>query len=413
MRKTVIILSCFLFHFLGFSQTPANDPLHWQMIWKDDFIQKIHYPSGDPLIKYGNSDIRGTSGTVYWTIDGGDHGGEPQAYTPNNVAFVANEGLVLTTKKEEYNCVGCTYAAHHYTSGSLSVNPARKVKYGYIEAKIKLIDTYGLWPAFWTWSQTGNVPSDPNWDYDEIDIFEMNPGTLNTCILKPFHETRQTKSYSTTNIHSSDINSEGKCTGAENERGLMHNLTNINGYADGNAHTYGMEWSPSKLIFYYDGLPIRVSPNPGYPSNINGEISNDAFIILNQAMKKDVAWDYPTKGTNGIYDPTLINYADYFDGKIDAVNYYSGPRDINTNPSKMKIESVSYYTLNDIDCSYPITINSGNINAADNSVKLSITTSGTINLPASKTWRAADNILINGDFYSNGYELYLDANPCY
>ncbi len=421
MKKIILILSCFLFYLGSYAQTPANDPLHWIQQWKDDFRSTVkkHYdlanPSGLTIDKTpdGWNISRTTSPfTRYWDIDHSDHGGEPQAYRPENITF-DTEGLVFTTKKEEYNCGDCSYPQHHYTSGAIGSNiNTQNVLYGYIEARIKLIDTYGLFPAFWTWVQTGNVPTDYNWDYDEIDIFEMAPGTKVSCAGDPFDGIRYTKNYTTNNIHTDENGPEESCGTFESNRGKKYYLAN-NGYVGW--HYYGVEWSPSKIIYYFDGYPIRVAPNPGYVyPNVPGKITQETNIILNQAMAGYVAWDYLAKGTNGIFNPSLPNYADYFDGKIDAVNYYSGPHDINTNPSLMKIEYVAYYKLN-ADCPPPpLTITSGNINDADSQVKWSITTSGTINLPTSKIWRAADNILINGDFtVPGGTALYLDVNPCY
>jgi len=382
MKKIFTTWSCFLFYFGCFAQTPISDP-HWVLQWSDNFKTDGFTKNGWVLSK---------GGVDYWEIvNDFDHGGEPQVYLNANTTVDVTKGVVLTAQQQNYFCIPCTgvdsYQDHHYTSGQInSLLGIREIQYGYLEAKIRLSDTYGLFPAFWTWTDVGGS------DYEEIDIFEMIPGNLQGCQeFSPYYGITHNKNYMTSNLHTAD--NEPGCTGLENDRGQVNA---INDYTV--AHTYAVEWTPSEIIFYLDGIVFRNSKNPG--------IDNLTKIILNLALNKTVKWD-----SEGDFNPTDPDYAAYFESTT-----YS-PDNINTVPSTMEIEYIKYYKLN-FDCSNPLTVTSGNYNTSVmDVVKQSLTTSGTISLPAGYThqyWSAADYILINGDFtVPLGSELYLDVNPCY
>ena len=326
---------------------------------------------------------------------------------------------------------GGAYPDHHYVAGCVSSAPdpahgydtllganSRLVRYGYIEAKIKLSNTFGLWSAFWLWNcgRTGGC----SYDNDEVDIFEMIPGKKIGEPCSQFY-TRQGDKY----LFSSGIpisqTPPPMCSPTD--------YLQLNACPDYTVpHTYGLEWSPSKLIWYIDGQIIRNTSNPGYPNDPNGNISQAMRIILGAQISSYVNWD--AGSPIGYYDASYndrSDYSNYFSTSYPyipsgqsvnrATSYsnppISGPVNLNTIPSDMYVEYVKYWRYN--PCSgLDQQINTSNINSFDKSIDKSytITSASPLNLPSSKIWRATDNILINGDFYTNGYELYLDANPC-
>lgn len=138
-------------------------------------------------------------------------------------------------------------------------------------------------------------------------------------------------------------------------------------------HTYAIEWSPSKIIWYIDGFPVRIFPNPG--------VVDPVRIILNLAIGA------PPDQTTPFPSEMLVNY----------VRVYELANDCNTN---MNV------------CNY-------NFSTHDNRVKKNITIgngtcTNTIGSGQNIYLRASEGVLINGDFtMSLGSELYIDVNTCY
>jgi Beta-glucanase/Beta-glucan synthetase len=100
---------------------------------------------------------------------------EAQYYRGENVAF-DGEKIIITAKREDFG-------GKNYTSGRVYTHEF-SVKYGRIEAKIKLPAGNGLWPAFWMmpkesayggWAASG-----------EIDIME-NRGRLPNIVSGAIH----------------------------------------------------------------------------------------------------------------------------------------------------------------------------------------------------------------------------------
>ncbi len=336
MSKVIIFICCLLIYNKGFTQTPANDP-HWELEWEDHFNSfdnsrwiKAHYC---------------------------DHGGEPQLYLDNYV-WTSGGNLVIKVDNNSVNCPSnppgpttwacgsCQTGTHNYTSGWVETTSSFNSQFGYLEARIKLPYRYGFWPAFWTWRGSGV----PTTNEAEIDIFEML-GHLPANTV-------------TTNIH---IDYHDNINDYEEEVPTNFNYTSW--------HTYAVEWSPSKIIWYIDGIPSRLIPNHG--------IVDPVRIILNLAILRDHL------------PPTSPSFTDY-----------------------MYVDFVKVYKLNCDDSNTNLTIsNSTQLNNYNNSVKKNITienASSTIKVQGeSSTLRATDGIIINGDFeVPVGKEFYIDVNPC-
>lgn len=326
-----------------FSQTPLNDP-HWEIEFEDNFIF------------FDN--------TKWLKGEGCDGGGLNHMLNPNNVT-VNNGNLVLTLKHETticpqnqphitWICGICTPGPHAYTTGWVETKSLHSVEYGYIEARIKVSDLIGTHSAFWTF----NAFPTP---YNEIDIFEMIPGSNlgycnnydNSCI----HD----KNLMSTNVHLT-------APGAVNNG--FFGVSKINDYTQW--HTYAVEWSPSKLIWYVDEKVVRIILNPG--------IIHPQSIIL--SLK-------PLDEGN-----TLNNSALPVSMYVDYVRVYKKKKDCNN-------------LIN--ECAY-------NFVTHDNQVKNSITIGGNscnnvVSTGTNTTLRASGYISFEGDFtIPLGTEFYADAN---
>lgn len=141
-----------------------------------------------------------------------------------------------------------------YNSGWVESKQANNTQFGFIEARIKLPYGFGFWPAFWTWRGSGVSTTNET----EIDIFEMLGGDSNPNSLF------NTPNIMTTNIHLNYPDSYFQALSPVN-----YNYTDY--------HLYGLEWSPSKIIWFLDGFPVRISNNPG--------VTSPARIIFNFAIR--------------------------------------------------------------------------------------------------------------------------------
>ena len=175
---------------------------------------------------------------------------ELQYYTdrPENVK-VEDGKLIITARKESFQ-------GSSYTSARMVTKDKFDIKYGRIEARMKMPWGRGLWPAFWMlganidevgWPQTG-----------EIDIMEyrgQDPNIVHGSVHGPGY---------------SAGNSITKSFELDNDR------------LDTGFHTYGIEWSENFINFYIDdALYNQISPN-----DVTGEWVFDKpfFMLVNMAV---------------------------------------------------------------------------------------------------------------------------------
>ncbi|MCL2041488.1 MAG: glycoside hydrolase family 16 protein [Bacteroidales bacterium] len=333
-----------LFMFPAFAQPPDEDrginpgigtqqsyrpehPLvdkHWELVWNDEFSNLNNWYSYDHVHNIDN-DI-----CVLLT---------------KNVS-VNNGNLVIQAERENYIFNGKLYK---YTSGSVT-NYNSGMRFGYIEARIKLPYGKGLWPAFWTYQYATNPSNEA-----EIDIFEMlghlPPNTM------------------TTNLHTCYRKYNPNCI--ENyykEIVLPYNYTDW--------LTYAIEWTPTKFIWYVNGVAVRNFPNP--------EIVDSVRIILGMGMEYDA--HYQPDSTTPFPVQMLVDYVKVY--KLKCGN---------------EVINFSMYNFDNYD---------------NNTVKKSITIGGngasnTIANGKNVVMRAQEFIEIKGEFtVSLGASLYLDADFC-
>lgn len=277
MKKYITLLFAFKM-IISFGQTPSNDP-HWQLLWQDDF---------------------NSINTSIWDVANNfDHYGEPEMYRTNNVS-ISGGHLVIEAKSE-------SYMGHSYTSGMLTSTTAYSPQFGYMEARIQLPYGNGLWPAFWTFSGISG--------YQEIDVFEMLPGAEEYCHRNSMQQFTHTNIVMTSNIHLQGP--DGTC----DDPYAAPSVNIIQDYTQW--HTYGIEWSPTKIVWYIDNYPVRYYAN--------SQINAPTTIILNLAINPYVTV------TSGFPADMLVDYvkvwglADECNEYINATNY-----DFSTYNNKVK-----------------------------------------------------------------------------
>ena len=142
-----------------------------------------------------------------------------------------------------------------FKSGRISTRNLLTVRYGYIEARIKMPVGQGNWPAFWMLRDGNYNPkvSTPG----EIDITEWYGRYPN-------------KSWSTLHFAADPADPKGaKSVGAS--------ITNEKPLSD-DFHTYAIAWLPNSITFLLDGVPVKTFTSDQikrWPFN------NFFFFILN------------------------------------------------------------------------------------------------------------------------------------
>lgn len=247
-----------------------ND-LHYNLAWSEEF------------------DYTGEVDPMVWTheIGTGNWGwgnGEAQYYTnrTDNIQVGGGE-LRITALKEDY-------AGSKYTSARIITRGKKVFKYGKFEARIKMPQGRGTWPAFWLLSASGNWPAG-----GEIDIVEAVGYRPNLAFGT---------------AHTKDRNGSMDQGG----RGMYTTVDTM--YDD--YHIYGVEWLPDGLRFYVDddvyyeyfpGKQFECPTKDMWPFS-----DSDFYIILNLAIGG--AWG----GADGI-DDTIFDTYDV-SMYVDYVRYY-------------------------------------------------------------------------------------------
>ena len=106
-------------------------------------------------------------------------------------------------------------------------------QYGYFEIRAKLPRGQGTWPAFWMKSLSMITKKD---DLGELDIFEQY-GNNDHGFCTTYHDwTNKTTPYYNCNNPTPDLTND--------------------------FHTWGLLWTESKMIVYFDGKPINSAETP-------------------------------------------------------------------------------------------------------------------------------------------------------
>ncbi|WP_185981870.1 family 16 glycosylhydrolase [Skermania sp. ID1734] len=172
-----------------------------------------------------------------------------------------------------------------YKSGLLSTarpSPAQPYlftfKYGYVEARMKLPTTRGMFTAFWM------VPANKDYKYDyEIDAVENISGIPNIIYQNYAYAGRQ-KYYK---VNDPILNTRGKCADKN--------------YAN-DFHNYGMDWEPGYVAFYIDGDECG-----RFTSTVPGQIADQPMQIIIDLMV-DTIWQRNIGYT--LTDPTATDHLD-------------------------------------------------------------------------------------------------------
>jgi serralysin len=128
-------------------------------------------------------------------------------------------------------------STHAYQSGYLIASPDYSQSYGYYEFNATLPSTQGWWPALWLYPTSAATSSS-----QEIDVLEGYTYASSVSAYSTLHSTA---------TYPADPSGGG-------QRQSAHSAP----YATGAAHTYGVDWEPDYITFYYDNDPTPYFRTP-------------------------------------------------------------------------------------------------------------------------------------------------------
>lgn len=217
------------------------------------FADEFNGPRGSPFDR------------TKWTAEtGGDGWGneELQHYT-EDTANVRLDGLgnleIRAAALDATTMLTCWYGKCRYTSARLVTKGKFQFRYGRAEARIKVPEGAGVWPAFWMLgSDIGKV----GWpDCGEIDIMEFigkEPFTVYGTIHGPGY---------------SGANGISRSTTIADPKGIA-----------GDFHVFAVEWAETEIKWSLDGKQYAAVTKKDLPSGTKWVFDHPYFIILNFAV---------------------------------------------------------------------------------------------------------------------------------
>jgi beta-glucanase (GH16 family) len=184
---------------------------------------------------------------------------ELEYYTDStqNAALDGQGHLVVTARREQAPGSSCWYGACRYSSARLTTKGTFSQAYGHVEARIKLPQGQGLWPAFW---MLGDNIDTVGWPQSgEIDVMEANGNDVTT--------------------NESSIHGPGYTSGYY---GATVSLPTGQSFA-ADFHTFAMNWAPGTVTFSLDGKAFKTFT----PSDIAGNewvFDHPFYLLVNLAV---------------------------------------------------------------------------------------------------------------------------------
>jgi beta-glucanase (GH16 family) len=242
----LILITCAAPSCGGSSSTPAAPP-GYHVTWSDEFD--------------------GAGGSLpdssKWVIESGGAGwgnNELETYTSRaENAQLQGGNLVITASRETYT--GADGISRNYTSARLKTAGKFSQKYGRFEARIKIPQGQGMWPAFW---MLGDNIDAAGWPAcGEIDIME-NIGKEPAIVHGSMHG-----------------------PGYSGAAGPTAAYTLPSGKVADDFHIFSVEWEPSAVRFYMDGNLYETRTPADLPAGKSWVFDHPFFLLLNVAVGGD------------------------------------------------------------------------------------------------------------------------------
>jgi beta-glucanase (GH16 family) len=237
----------------------ANDA-PWTLVWSDEFDETA-------------------LDSTKWKVDTGNSFGTGQQDFDTAQNLSVSGGYLTITAKEE------SYMGSSYTSGRIETSGLFSQTYGRFEARIKIPQGQGMWPAFW---MLGSNYSTQGWPQcGEIDIME-NAGADPTTVFGSMHG-----------------------PGGDNKT-QGYQLPGTASFAD-DFHIFAVEWEPGEIRWYVDSTQYETQDADLLPNSQQWVFDDPFFVILNLAVGGTYAG--PTNSSVP-FPQTMV---------VDYVHVYSRP----------------------------------------------------------------------------------------
>ena len=280
---------------LSLDNTPAisSDPSSWRLVWSDEFNtsagtapnasvwgQEVGDGTANGIAGWGNSELE------YYT--GGTE----------NVSTDGNGNLQITVKEADGSLL-CYYGPCEYTSARLLTKNRFEVAYGRVEARIRVPQGAGLWPAFW---MLGTDIDQVNWPQTgEIDIMEFvgrRPNEVFGTLHGPGYSGGQ--SY-----------------------GRVHDL---GGPVSDAFHVFAVEWQPDRIVWFIDGIPyFTATPDDAFLQDKQWVFNHPFFLLLNVAIGGNFGG--PVGAETTFPQSMLVDYVRLYQTRTPSVTFQTSFRD--------------------------------------------------------------------------------------
>jgi beta-glucanase (GH16 family) len=187
--------------------------------------------------------------------------GELQSYTPRK-ANSHQDGrgrLRIVARAERFR--GMDSITRNYTSARISTQDRYSFRYGLFEARLQMPVGRGIWPAFWALGTDIDAVGWPK--CGEIDVMEYL-GQEPTTATGTIHGPR-----------------DGGSPNADYKpgRSIVHTTPLAQEF-----HTYGVQWLPGSIQFYFDGRLYWSITAADLPAGSRWVFDHPFFLVLNIAV---------------------------------------------------------------------------------------------------------------------------------
>ena len=244
----VLLLGCLL---SGMHRQPgrqgsstAKSNRNWVLTWSDEF-----------------SAANGSApDATKWVAESGGNGWgneELEYYTARRKNVRQENGnLVIHAEKEEFT--GSDGVRRKYTSARLKTQGRFAQKYGRFEARIRIPQGQGVWPAFWL---LGDDFSTADWPAcGEIDVME-NRGVEKSTVHAAIHG-----------------------PGYSSGKAISSGYTLRKGRFSDGFHVFAVEWEPREMRFYVDDRLYATRTPADLPAGAPWVFDHPFFVVLNLAV---------------------------------------------------------------------------------------------------------------------------------
>jgi beta-glucanase (GH16 family) len=224
----------------------------WTLAWSDEFNGKAGAPVDSTVWSYDIGDGC-AAGICGW----GNREKESYASATENVSLNGQGQLVIVARTAPAGST-CYYGACRYTSAKIKTQGKMLAQPGRVEARIKLPEGQGLWPAFW---MLGNSFPATKWpDCGEVDIME-NHGRAPSQTSSAMHG-----------------------PGYFGNTPFAHGFTLPAGKFSDDFHVFAVEWNTASVAFYVDSTLQYLVNRAEVERYGRWVFDQPFFVVLNLAV---------------------------------------------------------------------------------------------------------------------------------